>query len=514
MVTQLVHLPNEILHLIVTFLPNCDIKNLRLSCTHLRHQSRLRFDRVFISANPRNLQVFGAIAAHEEFRKQVVEVVWDDARLTLSAAGYWERNPFLHDEGDSEEDGDCEEDRYYKEAEAECPAWFVKACRENIVPKGVYDRRHHEEKLALRMPKPRRPLKDSYAYFMELYRQQQAILETGEDIEMFRRGLKAFPALRRVTITPIAHKQFLAPRYSTPMIRSFPAGFNYPIPEGWPTHKVFPERIGFWYDAEVKTRWRGLCAVTRELAKCSEQHHVTELVVDVNRCLTGLHHDMFRRRSPEYEDLKALFSRKGFKRIDLAMHVSRIQWCGWSSYYGLLTEALASAKDLEYFSFHTNTTGPVQWPQNPNYVPILKFFPVAQWVRLKHFGISRAIIHMPELVALFAVLPPTVQTIELSMIFFQEGGYEELLTRIRDSLDWRSRRSPPRLTINIPNELLIPSLSIWISDEVDSFLYHGGPNPFQNGSDTQVASGVGTLRHDFDDGYDRSKYSLREAGPV
>jgi hypothetical protein len=512
MASRILRLPNEILGFIAASLPNRDIKNLRLSCAHLRNISRLRFDRVFISANPRNLEVFGAIAAHEELRNQVVEIVWDDARLTLSAAGYSEDNDdadIYWEDSYPEANGNTEEHGGNSKDTRGCPAWFVKAFRENIVPETSHDRKRHEEKLASQML-IRMSMRDSYAYFMGLYRQQQAIIETGEDIEMFRRGLKAFPSLRRITITPIAYKQFLCPWYSTPMIRSFPAGFNYPIPEGWPTHKIHPEMIGFWNNVEVKDTWRGFCIVTRELARLSEKHHITEFVVDVNRCLTGLNQYIFFETSPEYEDLKTLFSTKGFRRIDLAVHAGRRQQRGWDRFDGeLLRKALATANDLEHFYFHTNTTRDSVWTVLPNYFPLLDSFPIAQWPRLKHFGLSRVIIDMPGLFKFFTLMPPSIQTIELSTIFFQRGSYEELLTRIREGLDWQSRSSPPKLTISIPSRFHINGLSIWISDEVDSFLYHGGPNPFENGSDREVAGDIGTLRHDFDARYDLSNYSLR-----
>ncbi|GAM43674.1 hypothetical protein TCE0_060r18676 [Talaromyces pinophilus] len=77
----LICLPAELVGLIVSFLPNRDIKNLRLTCPTLGQMAQLRLSRVFLSANPLNIEVFRAIADHEEFRHNIVEIIWDDARL-------------------------------------------------------------------------------------------------------------------------------------------------------------------------------------------------------------------------------------------------------------------------------------------------------------------------------------------------------------------------------------------------------------------------------------------------
>lgn len=81
---QLTLLPSELQAHIVSDLNNRDKKSLRLTCSTLRDRSPLRIDRVFLSANVRNVEVFRAIADHEIFRKGVTEVIWDDALLAES----------------------------------------------------------------------------------------------------------------------------------------------------------------------------------------------------------------------------------------------------------------------------------------------------------------------------------------------------------------------------------------------------------------------------------------------
>jgi hypothetical protein len=97
-------------------------------------------------------------------------------------------------------------------------------------------------------------------------------------------GLKRFPALKRITLTPAAHGWLWAPVYETPMIRAFPKGFNYPIPRGWSEGPI-PAKP--WEDPEVKATYRGFGIITRALTEYPE-HQISELVIDVNYLETGL----------------------------------------------------------------------------------------------------------------------------------------------------------------------------------------------------------------------------------
>lgn len=260
-------LPIEILSLIIGCLPNRDIKSLRLTSKLLCDVYHLRIERVFISANPLNLEVFAAIAAHEYYRHQVLEIVWDDALLE-----YYE--PHWNDDTE----------RY-----SDAPPRFIKACHENTATVKHWDQ-ECPKRIYSRYVASEMPVKVCYDIYMELFRQQESILATEQDIEMFRLGLAAFPNLKSITITPVAHGQFLTPRYPTPMIRSFPLGFNYPIPKGWP-RKIFNVDYWWlyhWHEPEDKVPWRSFCIVTRELADARNNHHITEFSVDVNHAVSSL----------------------------------------------------------------------------------------------------------------------------------------------------------------------------------------------------------------------------------
>ncbi len=51
-----------------SLLPNRDIKSLRLVYRGLHSAIPLRLTRVFLSANPLNIEVFRAVADHDVFR--------------------------------------------------------------------------------------------------------------------------------------------------------------------------------------------------------------------------------------------------------------------------------------------------------------------------------------------------------------------------------------------------------------------------------------------------------------
>lgn len=78
---MLPYLPADLIDLVSFYLPNRDIKSLRLTCRQLGTTIRIRTHRVFICPNPMNLRVFRAIADDHTFRKGVTEIIWDDARL-------------------------------------------------------------------------------------------------------------------------------------------------------------------------------------------------------------------------------------------------------------------------------------------------------------------------------------------------------------------------------------------------------------------------------------------------
>lgn len=78
-------------------------------------------------------------------------------------------------------------------------------------------------------------LRDCWELYQNCIEQQDEVISSGRDENAFIYGLDRFLALKRVTVTPVVYGWLFSPLYGTPMIRSLPYGFNYPIPRGWPT---------------------------------------------------------------------------------------------------------------------------------------------------------------------------------------------------------------------------------------------------------------------------------------
>lgn len=116
----LLQLPAEILLLVASFLPNRDLKSLRLASKLLGETTPLSFSRVFLSANSLDIKVLRSVANHPDFREQVTEIIWDDARF-VSAPVFWEDyEPYIDRSGLQIND------------EEGCPKWFLQECRNNI----------------------------------------------------------------------------------------------------------------------------------------------------------------------------------------------------------------------------------------------------------------------------------------------------------------------------------------------------------------------------------------------
>lgn len=503
---RLTLLPIELHVRIASSLNGRDTKSLRLTSRTLCDRTPLRIKRVFLSANERNVEVFRAIADHETLRKGVTEVVWDDALLAVSD----ERDHYdIYLEGQdlaSDDEG--------------CPAWFARACRENLeqlenrkggdvdhLPQHVERARQIEAQL---------PLEVSYAYYQGLLMQQASVLSTQADIHALVYGIARFPALRRITITPVAHGFLYTPLYGTPMVRAFPYGFNYLIPQAWPTVQpgFSPYEAPPWNGDEAeRIRWRGFRIIMRYLAK--QMHHISEFVLDVKGFCTGLNCHVFDdEKYEEYRYFAALLRKPGFKRIDLALLVSRQQGEGWPSLRsGHLRRALGEARDLQHISMSTDL-GPNQEfdvaADEDNVVPLRTIFPVDRWQRLRHFGLSGFVVRQNDLVSLLAAMPASLRSVELSFLFFHGGGtHRSLLCAMRDGLDWRERPADERPRVRMGAGSFGPFVvghATWVEGEVADFLYGEGRNPFGAEGDhrpNHIQMGVGVEQDEFDAAYER-----------
>lgn len=503
-----------------------------MTCRFVRDTVHLRLGRVFISANRRDIEVLRDIADHENFRQNITEIIWDDTRLLK---GPDQAVPgFSEDENEDEEEEEEEGDDDTVEPLAGCPRWFARARAENIfilnARKSIdIDRPDHvarEKQVNAQMS-----ISASWAYQQDLLQQQDGILAAETDRDALQYALQRFPSLRKITITPSAHGFLFMPLYETPMIRSLPYGFNYPLPRGWPTAEEGysePEALP-WHDGSelMKQQWRGFRIVTRMLAQDGVEHHISDLILDVHQLNTGLNCRIFDRPCQEYHDLLTLIRRPDFRRFDLSLLVGRQEDDGWSSFRsGHLRHALSKATNLEHICLHTSgipdPDGLAQHRPSggsiAHFNPLHTIFPVDKWPRLRHFGLSNFLVTQDDVMSFLSTLPETVKSVELSFLHFldQGGNYGGLLCDMRDKLGWRGRTPGERPRVIIGVDILgqrRDGRGVWVNDEVEAFLYGDKRNPFgnQRGEFMQfILDGVGTERDAFNPAHERPNLQPEE----
>ncbi|KAF5694771.1 hypothetical protein FDENT_899 [Fusarium denticulatum] len=431
----LLRLPQELTNAISQYLEGSDIKALRETCSAIARAVPLHFDRVFISANSLNIQVFKAIADHDTYRHQVYEIIWDDAHLLTGLERWqcrdeWEWNNQWPDTTVTEN---------------RCPWWFQQ--ESSTSDDEMYD---------------------NWEYYKPLLEDQQETLASNADIEAFKYGLQRFTTLTRITITPATHGRLGHPLYGTPMIRAFPSGFDYPIPKAWPTAPM--DDRGEWHDElpwiseegdapyqwfygphctneKYREKWRGYQLVSRALVECENQ--VKELKIGGHEISSGLNCRIFDQSCTEYDHFYTLLSRPGFRYLDLDLFTGLIEHEDWITYKtGLLRDALAQAKGMEHLSIRASTdiddTDCQQLLPEDLEAPLFSLqavFPIDHWQRLKHFGISNFLVEVDDLIDVLSCLPSTLRCVELINLAFRnmEHDYDDVVRQMRDKLDWRSR---------------------------------------------------------------------------
>lgn len=488
-------LPPELIENLVSLLDNHSIKSLRLTCRHFS-AIELRISRVFLSANPLNIHVLRSIADHDVYRQGIIELIYDDARLYHSRT----------DQGDNALPRDVSSmdfDRRITNLE-----WFQGERDLNLDElenRESADEPNRPKDLGLyRQVHAELSLEESWTYYQELLRQQDDVIARGADAEAFRYALQQFPALQRVTVTPAAHGWLFTPLYKTPMIRAFPYGFNYPIPRSWPITRLTEtsEELAPWEDS--KARWRGYCLLTQVLAQERQHHRVSELRIDSHLLQSGLSCRLFEQPSQEYLDFITCLQHPDLKKLHLSLYVE-FHWTAFRR--NLLRNALAKNPQLEHFSLET---GMDHSSYEPNYDPSQEWPPVLQtilpvdcWTRLQYFRLWNFPVDPADLISTLSQLP-ALQSLELGFLFLQSGTQHELIENMRDSLRWHERFTRPkvRFAVPIPNDY-VQGRAIWIDDEVENFLYHGGENPFENVADDQVCYDMGVMKDAYDPEYER-----------
>ncbi|KAK2123992.1 hypothetical protein NOF04DRAFT_1349498 [Fusarium oxysporum II5] len=425
-------LPSELIGAICRLLPNRDIKSLRLTCRYWRQNSLLRFDRLFISASPRNVEVLFAVANHDIFRHRAKEIIWDDAVL----------EPVSSKEGD----GPCGYSSYETDRDADSEEkgrisrHFVRLCRDSMFD-GTLRLRDKPKEVREKYMKGQMndllPSREPLAYYSRLLQEQSDILESGDDEAALRYAVQRFPRLTKVTVTPATDGVLITPLYETPMVRGFPRGFEA---------------------EDEKSQWRGFRIITRVLAQ-AENCQISELVLDNNKLPTGLNHFVFEEPNEEYDDLCRTVQRPGFRRIVLSLLVGYFFDCDaedWDFYRnGRISNLLAKAPDLQEVVLQTNY--PVDATscsgRMKDFVSLTNIFPIDKW-----------------------------SSGELSFlsVLNGQGNHAGILADIRDKLGWRHRPVDKRIKIRLSVRLNQPDFGQYtcFDNEVHEYIYGDEPPPF------------------------------------
>ncbi|KAJ4139878.1 hypothetical protein NW768_001225 [Fusarium equiseti] len=485
-------LPAELVDNIANFLPNRDIKSLRLTSRFVHNCVRLRLDRVFISANPLNIRVVEEVANHEYYRKGVIEIIWDESYFE-----WQETTP---------------PDYKYKNSEFEfsygCPSWYLnrgRAAISELAESKGNDAVANRPDLAARMRKLATAMLpgESYHYYYQLVKQERWMLRSGADWKTFEYALDRFPSLRRVTISTKVHGKLFMPRYETPLIRSFPYGFVYALPGPWHFPDAHQTSRIIWKDKdaklsdEYKVFRRGLCSALRVLAKHGK-HKVSEFIVEDHE---EREHNWVRYypshprwRTHEYtarmddrgyalDDLCSLIQRPGLQSLSL----------NHEQYRGLV-EAFEKAESLRSLCLY----GDQRARPEVRIEALTRNLTLPECLiqRLHSLVLKRITVNKDGLITLLDSLI-SLQSLELRSVGFEDYGGEELTRRygasiyrtynprdflfdLRDKTGWRDRSLRPTVTILI-SEIFLQwpkSQMVKLDSEIGDFLYRYGDIPF------------------------------------
>ncbi|PCD44342.1 hypothetical protein AU210_003420 [Fusarium oxysporum f. sp. radicis-cucumerinum] len=474
-------LPAEVLNQVFYQLHNIDLKTLRQACTYIKDATHLRLNRLFLSPNFRDIEVFRAVADHETFRFQVTEIIYDDARFDPAHEMEW---PSWHDQEDDigEVTG--------------VPEWYRHVYRQNRGMIRRYKPHHSQVKEAFEhLLSPA----EAFKHFKRLWQEQQETIATNGDADALRYGLLRFPNLRRMVVSPAAHGKPGLPWYLTPTIRSLPRGLLYPIERGWPLtkmHSNFPEARD--WDRSEKDRWRGYCLVSRIIAQHLRENpesKLAHLAIDTNQLRTGISCRMFDdAENSEIKDLNTILSHPGFAGLDLSLHCGNqcnMNWCSFRSHH--LRNTLASARDIQHFSLFTNIvyvddfddSDDSDGEKGDHFISLHSIFPVNDWYQLRHFGLSRFIVKKDDVIKFLRALPPTLESVELSFFIFMPDSddYHSLVHDMHEKLGWRERdaENQPKIVVRVDIRFakVHGAVMMDVSREVTSFMYQNGENPFE-----------------------------------
>ncbi|KKZ60450.1 hypothetical protein EMCG_00736 [[Emmonsia] crescens] len=477
-------LANELLYGIFDFLPNSDVKNIRLTCRFLYTVTPLTLSRVFISPFKRDLEVLRSVANHPVFSQQITEIVWDDRRLHLDEARHIEIAQFY-------DTGVCNVQSVSGHLEQVDESRYVDGRRGSLQKAliglyghmGEWERAHH--------------------LLLRLYDEQQSVLDSCEDVETFRFALQAFPCLRRVTIADNCLKKCVEwHRYSTPLMRSLPSWLLKP----WPCSILGNGNVCYM----VGPTLRGYYAAVRELSRSPRT--VSEFIMEPSCRGVDLINDLNIFNSSK-EDFIFLIMRNnltsleytldGYVRLHPTWHLNDIP-------KSILRMTLSCAQALEHFALNTNVEpSRSRLLQRP--MPLLDILPMERWRVLRTFSLRNFVLTLRDFILFLSALPATITSLEFHMVIFFRTTWEEALYYLRDRSGWGSDPDLPLPTLTVSLRLEHSSTQIVIlRDELKRFFERKAPNPFTtlrrpgftshgNGvTDDSVLPGFGRVVDDVD----------------
>jgi hypothetical protein len=542
-VAHLLKLPEELLVLVGSLISNKEIKQLRLASRECRDHFILRIERVYISPNATNLEVFSAILEHPQYRPQIKQIIWDDALLEefvpQEERFNYEEAFRPHTSGDFE----CFLDDYLEQCFPEGPKQFAAA------KKWFMTGQRLEEDTAGSLT-----IQENLDIYRRLYEDQTRIIQEKADVLAFRRGLAEFPVLQRITLTSEAHRPAVhRPCHITPMIQSLPINFMYPCP--WPWNARGGGGDGSWH---------GMSVVLDELVR--SKRTLPEFVVENKYEAAGIAQRFFDGISQDSRNFDQLVTSGALRRLDLALDVERGENNMSDALnfvpFARLRNVLSKAVSMEHFSLSAST-GPRHTDNMIEFdgaCEILKAIPIRHWSSLRHLGLSSVPVRLEHFLKFLSRLPPTIQSLVFVDVQFrdfwnedhdnmdpvEEDAEDQRVTELDRAID-RSIRDfqSDRWVANWDVVLEVcrehfgfqahqPEFSVgqccddvdsehasddgevdidpghpapyrrkWVKDEIAAF-FDGGLNPFVGEKDPAfIQETFGVIRDDFDDSYEK-----------
>ena len=485
-------------------LHNGTFKKVLLVNHTLHRLVSLLITHVFLSPNRTNIDVFRGIAASETFRTQVREVIWDDAKLK-----FYERQKLSR----------FDAFRLREELrlggrdvipQAKTFQHFVKEIEEQAEDLDGEEASARKEELWGANTKEM-SLEKSFDLHNRLYDEQQAIIESREDLETLTLGLTSFPNLERVTISSETWRiKTLFPKFPIPFFRSIPPGIQMPLPWPWlgrgsdDLSEDALEKLTLpWDDAQEE--WRGYQVAISALLSTSPHHNVTELVIDTNFELTGLSYQLFAsdEQNTGYTATVQLFRIAPLTRLELSLNTTTAEETGFSCFHnGLLKAALSRLSSLRHLALSTSIDtadndddlldSEEAWVDADEILPIHALKPKLDSFELRNF-LLRGESFFSALTSL-----TSLSTIQLDCVALSEDlTWRELRFQIKDNFvqTW----GPSRPAVIFRRKASSLDLRLDSSAELAAFLYGEGECPFTE-QVPQVAN-VGWVVSNWDPGY-------------